>query len=63
MEQRIVDLEIRFTHQDELLRELSALVYEQRKVIDRMERKVATLEEKLTGGDGGPIPHEKPPHY
>ncbi len=66
MDQRLTELEIRYTHQAELLTELSSVLYEQQRVMAKLEARVKELERRLAdegpGGDG-PIPNEPPPHY
>lgn len=66
MEKRLTELEIRYTHQSELLNELSTVLYEQQRVIAKLDARVKELEGKMAdggAGDLGPIPNEPPPHY
>jgi uncharacterized coiled-coil protein SlyX len=60
MESRIVELEIRYTHLEQQVRELSELVFRQDQLIEALRAKVAALE-------GATEPRatdaEKPPHY
>lgn len=64
-DEKIIDLEIRYTHQARLLEELSEVLNEQRVTIQQLERRVVELEKKLReaavdptgGGDEGPPPH------
>jgi SlyX protein len=63
MEGRLVDLEVRYAHQDKLLEELSAVVYEQRRAIDALEKRVKALEDRAKGGGDAAPPIEPPPHY
>ncbi len=62
MSDRLTDIEIRYTHHERLLEELSAVLFEQRKTIDALEQRVRDLERRASH-DEGPIPIEKPPHY
>ena len=61
---RIIELEIKLTHQDRLLEALNDVVVEQANQIDELRRAVAGLEK---GGGGAALPigpaDEKPPHY
>ena len=57
---RIMDLEIRYTHQQDLLNTLNDLVRVQQDAIDRLVRQVehlSVMAEPETPGN------EKPPHY
>lgn len=62
MEAKITDLEVRYTHQQRLLDELSTVVYEQSRVIAKLESRVADLEKRIRGVEE-PIGDEPPPHY
>lgn len=63
MEPRIVDLEVRYTHQERLLDELSKIVFEQSKAIAELERRLGALEKRAREEGDPTLPHEKPPHY
>ena len=57
---RVTDLEIRITHQSEMLEQLNDVIYAQQKQIDLLVKKLASLEKQA----GNPAPaNEKPPHY
>lgn len=62
LESRIIDLEIKFSHQEDLLEQLNQIVTKHEFTIDRLIKEVNEL--KLTSisgqSDGG---QEKPPHY
>ena len=64
---RIVELEVRFTHQDEALRSLSDVIYEQQLELTRVLKRVEELEKKLLGAQEPVAPRnpedEVPPHY
>ncbi len=65
-EQRFIDLETKIAHQEFLLEELSLVLYEQQKTIDKLEAMLTALTKRLEGfGDGDNVrgPGEKPPHY
>lgn len=66
-EERFIDLEARFAHQDQSLNELSDEIFRQRKQLDSLEAtckflldRVRTLSEPEASGDPGT---EQPPHY
>ena len=65
MEKRIIELELRFTEQQQLLGELSDVLYAQGKALERLEAEVAVLREKLAGEPGlvEATVTERPPHY
>lgn len=66
-EERFVDIETKIAHQELQIEELSQVIYEQQKTIDRLESTLQSLskrlrevlhgEEDIRGAD------EKPPHY
>lgn len=64
VEERLVELELRFlTLQDEL-EKLSSVVYEQQLELNRNATEIRRLRETIASGllsEG--MPHEKPPHY
>lgn len=64
---RIVELEVRYTEQDAMLRALSDVLYRQQQTIDAMNARVASLERRLVdvgGPDAPPAPEDEvPPHY
>lgn len=62
MDERLTDLEIRYTHQSRLVDDLSRVVHEQRGLIDRLEARVKDLERRLFALED-PTPDEVPPHY
>ncbi|CAN5511161.1 SlyX family protein [soil metagenome] len=60
-EQRIIDLEMRITHQDDLVDRLNSVIYEQQKQIDQLIKKMSALEKQSE--DPTAPRNEKPPHY
>lgn len=65
-ENRIKDLEIKFSHQDDLIEQLNQIVTGQQFTIERLEKSV--LELKLDQGDGTSqssrtLADDVPPHY
>lgn len=67
MQDRLTDIEIKLAHAEQSLSELSDVMFQQQQQIDRLERLVATLNERLqaneSGGGIGDPAQERPPHY
>jgi SlyX protein len=65
MEERIVELELRYTEQQALLQELSGVLYKQAQQLDLLQAQVRQLELKLQGDQGlvDAQDRERPPHY
>lgn len=64
-ENRIIDIEIKLAHQENLVESLNQTIYEQGRRIDQLEAMVAKLAEHiraLRDAGQGPL-NEKPPHY
>jgi len=64
-ESRIVELELRYMQQQELLQELSEVLYAQQREMDALRAEVEQLKKKLQDEPGlvDAKQHEKPPHY
>jgi len=66
LEQRLIDLEIRFSYADDLLEVLNAQVARQQDQIDRLMAEVAELRRRREDEPGGgfrSLRDELPPHY
>ena len=65
MEDRISELEARFTLQERQVSELSEVLWKQQQELDRLTTTVIELSQKLSGDPGlvDAHQHEKPPHY
>ncbi len=67
MEERIINLEIKFSHQDEFLQELNQIVVNQQKTIDRLEKEILDLKRNINSESGvdsrRTLLDDKPPHY
>jgi len=61
-EQRITDLEIKFSYQEELLTELNKIVTKQQLTIDFLTKEFKSLSDSIDA-DGSSSQDEKPPHY
>jgi SlyX protein len=64
-ESRIVELELRYMQQQELLQELSEVLYAQRKELDALKAELELVKKKVEGEPGlvDARQQEKPPHY
>lgn len=66
-EDRIVDIEIKLTRQEDLVDTLNKIVYEQQKKIAELEALcialAGRLKEIVNGGNEQGAAHERPPHY
>ena len=64
---RLDELEMRVVHQDQTIEDLNAAITAQWKLIERLERQVAQLGERVAVGEqssGYDAPVERPPpHY
>lgn len=68
LEGRLVDLEIRLTHQDDTLETLNDIVIRQQQQIDRLNHELSMARRRLSEldaseGAGGQRPEPPPPHY
>jgi SlyX protein len=67
MEKRFIDLEIRFSHQDDFLSQLNDVVTEQQLRIERLEKAILDLKKDVQTENGvdsrRSLLDEKPPHY
>lgn len=65
-EERLVDIEVKLAHQEQLLSDLDQVVTDQQAKIMRLEELCNQLIERVrSGGDGATdAPHDdRPPHY
>lgn len=66
-EERIINLEIRFAHQDEFLNQLNQIVVEQQKTIERLQKDIIDLKRNINSESGvaptRSLADDKPPHY
>ena len=63
--ERLLELELRYTQQQELLQQLSEALYAQQRALDGLGREVTWLRQKLSALEPGLTegPPERPPHY
>lgn len=67
IEERVTNLEIRFSHQDDFLHQLNEIVVGQQKTIERLEKEILDLK-RCVNSEGGvsgtrSLSDDKPPHY
>ena len=67
MESRIVDLEMRFMHQESTIQELNEVVISQQKLIDKLTEEVELLKQQIKAANQplirDPSEETPPPHY
>ena len=62
MESRLVDLEVRYTHLERQVAELSDVVFAQQRTIDSLLRQLSSTKAEIAELSA-PMANEKPPHY
>jgi SlyX protein len=62
MDERLVTLEVRYTHLERQIEELSQVVFQQQKLVDRLTTELASVRKAVTGVRAG-SGDEPPPHY
>jgi uncharacterized coiled-coil protein SlyX len=62
MESRLVDLEVRYTHLERQVAELSDVVFAQQRAIDSLLRQLSSTKADIAQLSDPPA-NEKPPHY
>jgi len=67
-EERLVDIELKLTHQEDTVDALNKIVYEQQKKIDELEKLLTALARQVKDtansvGEPRTIENERPPHY
>ena len=67
MDEKLIDLEIRFTHQENHIEELDKVIYQQQKTIDSITERLSELERRLKTATENNILSQSdetpPPHY
>jgi len=66
MSDRITELEIHLTHQEQLIEELNEFVYSQQQQIDALTAEIRQIKEQLQMGLSARVSEaeeEPPPHY
>lgn len=62
MESRLTDLEVRYTHLERQVAELSEVVFAQQRAIDGLHRQLTSAKAAIAQLSA-PLANEKPPHY
>ncbi len=64
---RIVELEVRYTEQQDVIEQLSDAIYEQQRTLEALRARLAAVEKRGTEGSGADSPADpeadRPPHY
>ena len=63
MEERLIELEMRFMQQQKLLEDLSDLVFSQQQSIDRLLGEMSQLKEQIPSINRSQEEEIPPPHY
>ena len=63
MEERLIDLEIRITRQEDMIDELNRTVYQQQLKIDNFEAILKEMASRIVELENDNPLNEKPPHY
>lgn len=69
MEEKLIELETKFSYQEDLLSDLNSIVVKQQRQLDEVISELSGIKEQLQdalqrGSAGGQLePLEKPPHY
>lgn len=63
MEERLIDLEIRITRQEDMINELNKTVYQQQLKIDNFEAILKEMASRIVELENDNPLNEKPPHY
>lgn len=63
MEERFVDLEMRISHQEDMIDELNKLVYQQQVKIDKLESVLKEVAKRIIDLETDRTINERPPHY
>ncbi len=67
LEERIINLEIKYVHQDDFLDKLNQVVTSQQVTIERLQKEILDLKRSVNGGGGvdgsRSLVDDKPPHY
>lgn len=65
MEERFIDLEMRISHQEDMIDELNKTVYQQQNRLEQLEAAISVLAGRLAerANNNTILTYEKPPHY
>jgi uncharacterized coiled-coil protein SlyX len=63
---RLTEVEVRYSYLERLVEELSRAFYEQQRLIEKMSNRLERVESLMAEAMHNPnemLPHDKPPHY
>lgn len=60
---RLVNIEMKISHQDLIIEELNQVIYQQQQTIDGLSKKLKLIEEQFRADPNIGPAGEKPPHY
>lgn len=65
LEERITELEIRYTHQTDTIEQLSGVLLRQERALEVLRTELKEIRDRQLAaeGPGEKPPHEPPPHY
>lgn len=63
IEQRIIDLELRYMRTEKMFHDLSDVLVAHQKTIDRLAAELASLRARVPEESDEAVPNERPPHY
>ncbi len=63
IQERLVNIEMKISHQDLIIEELNQVIYQQQKTIDILSKKLKLLEDQFRADPNIGPAGEKPPHY
>jgi SlyX protein len=63
LDERVIDLQIRYTHQQDTIQQLSDMVAQQGRALEALRAEVEVLKRQLDGSKQTPPADERPPHY
>ena len=59
----MIDLQMRYTHLEDTVEQLSELVRTQQEQIEQLRAAVRQMYGRIEAMSADPTPHERPPHY
>ena len=63
IEQRLVDLELRYMRTEKMFHDLSDVLVAHQKTIDRLAAELTSLRARVPEDPDDAVPNERPPHY
>lgn len=63
VEERLINIETKISHQDVMLEELHQVLYKQQESIDILQKKLKLFEQQMNADSEIRPAGEKPPHY